>query len=122
MSLSLYKVLHILGMMLAMAGLGGAALHAANGGTKANNPNRGLLGALQGVGLLIVLISGFGMLARLGIMGQIPLWTWAKIAIWVLFGAAIVLPNRAPQYAKPLLWLLPLLAAASAYLALYKPF
>lgn len=122
MSLSFYKVLHILAMLLTIAGLAGAALHAANGGTKENNPNRGQLGALQGIGLLLLLVSGFGMLAKIGIMGQIPGWTWAKIFIWVLFGAAIAIPNRMPQLAKPLLWLLPILGALSGYLALYKPF
>ena len=122
MSLLAYKVLHILGLSFVLIALGGAITHVANGGTKASNRVSGLIGAVQGVGLVILLVAGFGMLAKLGIMGSMPGWVWAKIVLWLVFGAALAIPNRKPELAKPLFFLLPVLAGVGAWLAIYKPF
>lgn len=122
MSYSFYKVLHLFGAFLTLAALGGLALHAAIGREKAENTIRGFSAAMHGVGLLILLVAGFGALAKLGVTGGFPGWVWAKLAIWVVFGAAVALPYRSQALAKHLLWILPLLAALNGYLAIYKPF
>ena len=49
-----------------------------------------------------------------------PLWIWLKLAIWVVFGAATVVARRASDKAVWLLFLLPVLGAVSAWLALYQ--
>jgi hypothetical protein len=122
-SLQLYKVVHIIGLVLLMAALGGMALHAINGGTRQTNLSRKLVASMHGLGAFFLLLGGFGMLARLGIVQGTswPLWLWAKLTIWVLLAVAIVVPYRRPALAKPLLIALPILGGIAAYLAIYKP-
>ena len=119
-----YNVVHILGIVLLVMALGGMALHAANGGTRRENAARGLIAALHGIGAFLILLGGFGMLARLGVMhgSGFPGWIWVKLVIWVLLGAAALLPYRRPALARPLLFVVPGLAAVAAYMAVYKPF
>ncbi len=119
MSPSLYKILHILGVLLVFAALGGATLRAL-AGTREEAPGRKLALVTHGVALLLILVSGFGMLAKLGY--GFPLWVWLKLAIWLVLGAAIALIRRMPQHATLFWFALPLLGAAAAYLAIYKPF
>ncbi len=120
MSLLFYKVLHVLAVLFLLTVGGGVALYAANGGTKADNKVRGLIGALHGLGLVVALVSGFGMLAKLGV--GFSGWVVAKIALWFVIGILALLPYRKPEWGKALLVLLPILGAIAGYLALYKPF
>ncbi len=115
MSLSAFKVLHVLGFALAFTAIGAAYASAAE---------RRLSGLTHGAGLLLLLFSGFGMLGALGLShspGGWPLWIWLKLVVWLALGAALVLLRRAPGLRTLLWWLLPLLGAAAAYLALFKP-
>ena len=118
-----YNVVHIVGIVLLMTALGGLALHATNGGTRQSNAAHRLIASLHGTGVLLVLIGGFGMLARLGFRHGVsfPGWLWVKLAVWLLLGAALVLPYRRPALAKPLLLALPVLGGLAAYMAIYKP-
>jgi hypothetical protein len=121
MSLAAYKVLHILGILFTFTALGGLLLASRTGGERVQD--RKFAGMLHGIGLVIILISGFGALARLGMSnpGIWPLWMWIKLAVWLLLGAALVLIKRAPGL-RTLLWiLLPVLGAIAAYMAFYKP-
>jgi hypothetical protein len=119
-----YKLIHFLGIFLLFLGLGGLSLHAANGGTKASNRARGLVAATHGLGLFIILLGGFGLLARLGVMhaGGFPGWIWTKLGIWVLLGVAMMLPYRRPELGRLLWFVVPLLGGVAAYMAIYKPF
>ncbi len=119
-----YKIVHIVGIALFMASLGAVALHAVNGGLKRDNRARGLVAAMHGTGALLVLVGGFGMLARLGFQhgAMFPGWLLVKLGIWVLLAAAIALPYRKPTLGRTMLLLLPLLAGLAAYMAVYKPF
>lgn len=117
MSYEFYKGLHLVGLFLLFASLGGLSIHVANGGDKASNQARGLLAGTHGVGLLLALVAGFGMLAKLHISPAEP-WVIGKIALWLTFGAAVAIPYRKPELAKPLFFALPVLGAVGAYLAL----
>ena len=121
-SYPVYKIVHLLGIFLLIVALGGISIHAANGGTRSESTTRRLTAILHGLGALIILVSGFGLLARLGITGGLPAWIWAKLVIWLLLSAAIALPYRRPDWGKPLAVILPLLAVLAAYFALFKPF
>ncbi len=66
MSYEFYQTLHVLGLFLLFSSLGAAALHAMNGGTKESNPSRKWVAITHGVGLLFVLVAGFGLLAKSG--------------------------------------------------------
>ncbi|MEO5799398.1 MAG: hypothetical protein ABIZ70_01940 [Gemmatimonadales bacterium] len=117
-----YKILHLSGMFLLFTILGGIALHVLNGGTRESNAGRKLAGALHGVALFVILLGGFGMLARLGMVrGAFPGWIWAKLTIWLLLGVFGTLPYRRPQVAKVYLVALPLLGGLAAWFAIYKP-
>ncbi len=122
MPYAVYKVLHVFSVVLTFTVLGALALHSANGGNRASNRSSRLTGVLHGVGLLMILVAGFGLLARLGVSGGFPLWVWLKLIIWLLVGASAALIRRSPAWSKALLWLLPLLAGVATWLAVYKPF
>lgn len=117
-----YKVLHLGGMFLLFTVLGGIALHVLNGGTRESNAGRKLVGALHGVALFIILLGGFGMLARLGIVTGWPGWVWVKLGVWVVLPVLGTLPYRKPATAKAVLLALPLVGAFTAWVAIYKPF
>lgn len=122
-SYSVYKVVHLLGMFMLFSVLGGIALHAMNGGTKHDNVGRRLVAALHGTALFIILLGGFGMLARLGIVqGGLPGWVWAKLAIWLLIPFVGMIPYRRPESAKWVLLMLPVFGGLAAWIAIYKPF
>ncbi|MCA0377477.1 MAG: hypothetical protein LCH84_17680 [Gemmatimonadetes bacterium] len=118
-----YEILHIIGIAFVFAAIGGVAIHAANGGDRAASQTRKLVTAVHGTGMLLILVGGFGMLARIGFAHgtNFPGWLWAKLAIWLVFGGVALLPYRKPALARPALLVLPLLAGLAAYMALYKP-
>lgn len=120
MTFQLYTLLHILGIVLVFMALGALAFHGANGGTKDSNQSRGLVMATHGIGVLLIAVAGFGMLARLGSMSAgLPPWLHPKLLIWVLIAAAPVLIVRKPQWGKFIWIALPLLAGVAGYFGLH---
>ncbi len=119
-----YEILHIIGIAMLFLTIGGVSVHAANGGNKKTSSTRPIVGSIHGLGSLLILVGGFGMLARLGFLhgANFPGWLWVKIIIWIILSGVVLLPYRRPALAKPFLWLLPLLAGVAVYMALYKPF
>lgn len=113
MSLVAYKVIHILSIMLLFTALGGMLAGA----------DRKRAGMTHGIALILILVSGFGALARIGLSnpGIWPMWLWLKALIWIALGGVIVLIRRAPRSAPLLWWVLPLLGGLAGYLALFKP-
>jgi hypothetical protein len=121
--LNAYKVIHLLGMFMLFTVLGGIALHSLNGGTRQSNTGRRLIGAMHGISLFIILLGGFGMLARLGLVrGMLPGWILAKLAIWIALPFLGLMAYRKPQFAKLLLVVMPMLGGLAGWIALYKPF
>ena len=123
MSYPVYKLIHFLGIFILIAALTASAMHAVRGGTKADNPHRRSIGILHGVSLFLILLGGFGMLARLGIVqGGLPGWIWGKLVIWLILGGALTLAARGREPARLVLIGVPVLALAAGAIALYKPF
>lgn len=119
-----YLFLHLFGVCLLFASLGGLALHMMNGGDKASNTNRKLIMFSHGLALVIMLVAGVGYQTRVAGPGQTfnQGWVQAKLGIWLLMGAAPAIIYRVPKAAK-LLWLfLPLLGGTAYYFAKFKPF
>ena len=116
-SLAMYKVFHVLGVLFLFMGLGGLL----RGGSSGEGRKMSVM--LHGIGLVVILIAGFGALARLGISNPAlwPTWLWIKAVLWLLLGAAPVIIKRAPKLAGILWVVLPILGALGAYYALYKP-
>lgn len=121
MSLEFYKLLHFLGLALILMSLGGNIVHALGGGTRESHPARRMVMMGHGIGLLIMLVSGFGMLAKLGI-GMPPGWALAKLAIWLLLGGLISVTLRMSNLGRPLWAGIPALVVLAGWLATYKPF
>lgn len=121
LSYTVYKMVHLLGIMLTVAALGGMSIHAANGGTRAESRTRALATAVHGTGLLLVLVAGFGMLARLGASAASG-WVLMKLGIWLALGLAAMIPYARPPLARALFVAVPLLAALAGVVALTKPF
>jgi hypothetical protein len=115
-----YKIFHLVGVMLTVGALGGMAVHAANGGTRDLSHTRRLTTATHGLGLLLILVAGFGMLARLGGSAASG-WVVIKAVIWLALGVAAAIPYRRPQFARTVFLMVPLLAALAAILAITKP-
>lgn len=118
MSYEFYKVLHIIGLACLLLGFGlGFGYFLTKGAS------RGLKiwsFALHGVGLAIMLVAGFGLLARLGLMGGLPDWVYAKLGIWVLLAVAISLVKRRPQWFPALAVVIVALVGYAAKLAITK--
>lgn len=121
MSFETYKIIHMLGLAFLMLGLGGVLFAFA---TSAIVPAKvKLLGfAIHGVGLLLIIISGFGMAARLGFMQGLPGWLYGKLAIWVLLALGVSLAKRKANNAGLIVVLFAALVGIAAWLALTKPF
>jgi hypothetical protein len=106
--------LHIVGGFLLFGAVGALCLGAAD------DPRGRRLGAIgHGVGLVLILLTGLGIVARSHI--GFPLWVWAKIGIWVVMSVTLVLIRRAPGLRVPLFFLLPILGGLAAWLAIARP-
>lgn len=119
MSYEVYKILHLLGLTLVVLSLGGILVHAINGGTKTTNAFRKGAMITHGVGLLLLLVPGFGMLARLGIH-SFPGWVVGKVLIWLALGAFVAFAYK-QNIARKLWVVVPLLVVIAATLAIVKP-
>lgn len=122
MPYAVYKIIHLLGILMLFLAYGGVILHAINGGTKATNTWRKTAAITHGLGLLLALVGGFGLLAKIGISWPWPGWVIVKIVIWLLFAAVVGVATRSAAVGKGLWWLLLLLGALAAYMAGVKPF
>jgi uncharacterized membrane protein len=119
-----YKLLHIVGVMLAFAALGGLALTVENGATRQTSRSRKLIAMTHGIAMFLVILGGFGALARLNIShgGGLPGWIIVKLVVWLAMAAIVVLPYRKPESARAVFWALPVLGAIAVSMALWKPF
>ena len=113
MSYQIYKILHlssILGFFIIMSM---AAIDHRK--TKARV-------IVSGVALLLILVGGFGLMARLGIPhGSWPAWIYIKFAIWTLVGMfGHILLKRAPHLLGKYILVSFILFIFAAYAANYK--
>ncbi len=88
-------------------------------GTSARQPVH--VNSTYGLGLVIALVGGFGLLARIGVQhGQMPVWAMFKIGIWGVFLALLFLLQRRPSWTRYVWHLAILLGATAAYIAVNK--
>ena len=118
-SYEIYKLLHLVGIFTLFSAFGGAILREAPV-AGSPDPTRKLLSMLHGVGLLLILVAGFGMLARLGLVTGLPGWIYAKLGVWLILGGWIVLAHKRKLNRTILLGGAVLLGAVAGALALWK--
>jgi hypothetical protein len=121
-SYELYKWLHLVGILMLFMAFGGAILRPApaNGEAPVKDLSRKLIAMFHGLGLLLILVAGFGMLARLGMISDLPHWVWMKVGIWLALGGGIALALRRKLPLGILAAGALALGAAAAALALWK--
>jgi len=113
-----YKLLHVVGLLLLFLGMGGLLF----GARSEHEPAPKATARLHGVGLLVMLVAGFGMMARLGVQWPWPGWLIAKLGVWLTIGALPVLVRR-EILPCGLAWpVAGALGALAAWLAINKPF
>ena len=113
-----YKLLHVVGLLLLFLGMGGQLLGSGAGRGRAPKGTA----ILHGVGLLAMLVGGFGMMARLGIHWPWPGWLIAKLGVWLAIGALPVLVRRQVLPRGPAWLIVAALGPLAAWFAIAKPF
>jgi len=115
MSYETYRILHVVGLILLFLGLGGLLMAPVE-----KRPKLGFV--LHGLGLLVMLVAGFGIHARKSLAWDN--WLYVKIACWLLVAVLPVLVSKSvlPRW---LGWLVAIAAGVTAAwlgLAIVKPF
>jgi len=118
MSPAFYHVAHIVGVMFVFAGFG-ALLSAGE--------KRGGAMALHGIGLLILLVAGFGMIAKNHpaaptVYSYTAPWVITKAVIWLVLGALPVLAKKRVLPGGAVVAIALILGATAAYLGYFKGF
>ena len=130
-SYGVYRLLHFFGIFLLLTSLGGAVMRAMVGATRtaeagvaadetAGRRLRRLIGISHGVAMFLILLGGFGMLARLDI--GMPGWIVGKLVVWLVLGGLLGAATRMAGRARVLWFAIPVLGLVAAWLAYTKPF
>ena len=88
--------------------------------SKGNSPAKALIASFHGIGLALILISGFGLSAKLNL--GFPNWMIIKLILWIAFSVMIVLAKRDVLKGAILWSIILFLGACAAYLGIMKPF
>ncbi len=121
MSYEFYKIIHLISIVLLFSGLTGILAIQMSGGTLSGKA-KSLVFRAHGLGLFFLLVSGFGLLAKLGLTKNIPGWIFGKLAIWLILGLAVSLVKRKGHIGWPIFISLISIFSLAAYLAVMKPF
>lgn len=118
MTVQTYHFIHLIGLIFVFIGFGG--LLSQDGARKAM--------MWHGIGLVISLVTGFGMLAKYNKMlpeGAASYysyhWVWAKFALWLVLGFLPVLAKRRVLPAKGVVLIAAIVGACLAGLGYFKP-
>ena len=121
MSYPVYQVLHLIGVFMVLLSSGGLIVLSAVG-QSSNVRWKKLTAMTNGIGLMLLFITGFGLMARLKIQWPWPGWLLFMILIWIVFACLMVVSKRVPKSAGYLWWGSLVLAGVAAYLGNLKPF
>lgn len=115
-----YKLIHLLGVIFLFVSLGG---YLTLSSTK-TPVSRKLIALTHGIAVIVILVAGFGLLARLGFMAfqSWPLWVWTKLVIWLILAVIVILIRRMPELRVSLWFIVPILGVIAAYMAIFKIF
>lgn len=110
MSYEFYKVFHIVSVLVLFVALTGYLY---------SSKRSYAIG--HGLALLFILVSGFGLAARMGLVRGLPTWVYIKLGVWFVLGAAFAIAKRKvlPAYVQVILWLS--LGLIAVYAAVNKP-
>jgi hypothetical protein len=100
----------------------GGLLIAAYSGVTLSKSARLLSLIAHGIGLILILLSGFGILRNLGQMDGPKGWIMAKFAIWIYMGIALLFIKKKGHLGWPVALVLFLVGACATSLGIHKPF
>ncbi len=110
MDYTMYKIIHLTGIAALVLGIGGMMA----GGT-----NRKMFFIFQAIGLLVMLVSGFGLLAKLHL--AFPHFAIAKVVLWVVIGMTPFLFRRLRVPIVAGILIVVMLIGVMAWLGVVKP-
>lgn len=108
-----YKVIHLASLAILLTGF---ALQFYGLGNKLHK-------VLTGITTLTVLVSGMGLMARIGIAhgSAWPTWIYLKFAVWFIVGVGgAMVVKRRPSWGRPAYWVMLALFVTAAYAAVNK--
>lgn len=105
-----YKILHLIGISALALGVGGML---------ANGNNRKIFAICQGVGLLVMLVSGFGLLAKLQL--GFPPFAILKTVLWVIIALLPMLVRKLKLPVAAAIGISLCLVGVMAWLGVTKP-
>jgi len=120
MMYSIFKIVHIAAFAGLFMALGALAFHGINGGDKESNKARVLTLATHGAMLLVMFITGFGMLGVLKLSMVAP-WVIVKLVLFLALGGLGALIQKKASAGLVFWIMLPLLGALGAAMAILKP-
>lgn len=106
-----YHILHLIGVIFLFVGIGSML-------TTSGSARPGM--KFHGIGLLLLLVAGFGMLAKLKLSYSAP-WVIAKFVIWLVLGALPVLAKKRALQPGVIVMIAIVLGGVAAYLGYLKP-
>ncbi len=98
-----YRIMHVVGLALAMAAIGAAA-----GGMNLGEAKKKAWAWMHGIGLALLIVAGFGLMEKTDVEGY-PLWIIIKLAMSIALGAALTIAYKAAPKRPILAILIPLL-------------
>jgi hypothetical protein len=110
MDYTTYEIIHLIGLATLAAGIGGML---ASGG------NRKMFLMVQGIALFVMLVSGFGLLAKLHL--GFPHFAMVKLVLWAVIGVLPVLLRRLRVPAIGGICIFLVLVGILAWLGVTKP-
>lgn len=108
----IYHILHLVGVIFLFVGIG--SMLSANGNTRTGMK-------YHGIGLLILLVAGFGLIAKLQLSYTAP-WVIGKMIIWLALGFLPVLAKRRVLQPGVIVLIAIALGGVAAYLGHLKSF
>ncbi len=115
----IYQILHITGILMVFMGYGALLARALSGSDNACVKKLGSI--TSGIGLVLILVAGFGLVTKMGYSFTAP-WLIVKLVIWLALGGLIAIINRKPGLACKLWWVLLALGATAAVMVYYVKF
>ena len=113
------EIIHVTAIALTFIGLTGImALKMAGG---APMKQRLVFHFSFGIGMLVLIVTGFALAVKLGLKGAPP-WLMGLFVIWLLLIGVMVLANRLSRVAGWVVVLFVVLVGTAAWLAIDKPF
>ncbi len=124
MSYEFYKVLHLLGLFMTFTGLTVILIAhwTKSESAEVTKPVRILGSATHGVGLVLTLVGGFGLAARLGLVTGLPTWIYIKLTLWLIAGGLLSAAKRKAKHGLAIYTVMLVIFTLGAWIAVNKPF